>query len=118
VICDVCFQRADPDADMCARCGTVFGDPEREHHDVEPSRWVEAQLSRLRAMGYDGLRALPSLTQTFTFDADDGSFRGEVRVSFDDEASRAGTAQVTAAIWAAGGDRPLASGELIHHPDG
>jgi hypothetical protein len=113
----VCFNGGEPGIDMCPHCGTVFGNPDREHHDVVPEQWVAGQLGRLESMSYSELQALPASPRTFTFEADDGGFRGEVRVSFDDANSRTGEVNVTATIWAAGADRPLATADFNRRLD-
>lgn len=116
LVCDVCFNDVESDADMCPHCGTVFGNPDREDHEVVPEQWVAGQLKTLRAMSYAELQTLPALSRTFTFSAEDGSFRGEVCVSFDDGDARTGDVSVSATIRAAGADAPLATGDFTRQP--
>jgi hypothetical protein len=84
---------------------------------VVPGEWVAGQLGRLRSLSYSELRALPALSRTFTFEADDGRFRGEVRVSFDDPDRRAGDVRIAATIWAADTPQALATADFTRTPD-
>jgi hypothetical protein len=117
VHCDVCSQRIEGDVDMCPNCGTMFDNPNREDHAVVPEDWVAGQLERVRSKTYAELQALPSPTQSFSFEADDGGFHGEVRVSFADAQTRTGHAIAVANIWAEPAHTLLATADLTREPD-
>jgi hypothetical protein len=120
VICDVCFQRIDPDADICPHCGIVFGDPDREHHEAVPEVWVAAQITRLRDMTYEELVPLVNTGEHYDVPVDDGRFllAGEVHVFWDDPKKETGDLRVTVAIWNDAGGRALASDDFIRAPGG
>jgi hypothetical protein len=119
-LCDVCFQRVDPRAEICPHCGTAFGDPNREQHEAVPETWVAAQIDWLRAKTYDELLTLRDLPQHYEVPVDDGRFllSGEVQVFWDDPAKAAGDLRVLVSIWNDGGGRPLAEDNFIRAPDG
>jgi hypothetical protein len=120
VICDVCFQRLDPGAELCPHCGTVFGDPNREQHEVVPEAWVTAHIARLRAMTYEQLLARRDSPQHYEVPVDDGRFvlSGEIQVFWDHPNRQSSDLRVIVTIWNDAGGKPLASGGFIRAPDG
>jgi hypothetical protein len=119
LLCDVCFARVDPRAEVCPRCGTVFADTDREQHAAIPEQWVAAQIARLQAMSYDELRAQLDQPQHYEIPLDDERFwlSGETEVVWDNPGKPDGNLRVLVGIWNDNGGFALASDGFMRAPD-